>query len=141
MKAFLDPMVAVHSASRAYDPRTTGEAKYRGEGAMTYTYSDSIHDEVEHPIVRTHVDTGRKSLYVNPMFTIRIKGLHPIESEAILQMLHAHATQPDFTCRFSWQPGSVAIWDNRCVQHYAINDYQDADRLMYRVTISGERPV
>jgi taurine dioxygenase len=141
MRVFLRPLVAVHSAARAYDPRTTGEAKYRGETAITYTFSDSIYEEVEHPVVRTHPETGRRSLYVNPMFTQRIVGLAPHESEALLAMLHAHATRPDFTCRFRWESGSVAVWDNRCVQHYAIDDYRDFERVMYRVTIQGTRPV
>jgi taurine dioxygenase len=140
VRRFLAPLRAVHSASRAYDPRTTGEAKYRGETAITYTYSDSIHDEVEHPVVRTHPETGRESLYVNPMFTQRIVGLTPSESGALLEMLYAHATRPEFTFRLSWQPGTLAIWDNRCLQHYAIDDYQGFERIMYRVTIQGTRP-
>jgi taurine dioxygenase len=141
MKAFLDPLVAVHSASDAYDPRTTGDAKYRGETAITYTYSDSIYDEVEHPIVRTHPETGRRSLYVNPMFTQRIVGLEGHESKALLRMLHAHATRPEFTCRVRWRQGSLTLWDNRSVQHYALDDYPDAERVMYRVTVKGTKPV
>lgn len=140
MKAFLDPLVAVHSAESAYDPKTTGEAKYRGETAITYTFSDSIYQQAEHPVIRTHPETGRKSLYVNPMFTQHIVGLAPNESAALLEMLYAHATRPDFTCRVRWQPGTVTMWDNRCVQHYAIDDYADFERVMYRVTLSGERP-
>ncbi|NNL66528.1 MAG: taurine dioxygenase [Myxococcales bacterium] len=141
MKTLLDPLVAVHAAARAYDPRTTGEAKYRGETAISYTLSERVYEENEHPVVRTHPETGRKSLYVNPMFTERIVGLHPNESEAILEMLHAHSTRPDFTCRVSWQPGQLTIWDNRSVQHYAIDDYAEHERIMYRVTIEGTRPV
>ncbi len=141
LRAFLDPLVAVHSASSAYDPKTTGDAKYRGETAITYTYSDSIYDEVEHPVVRTHPESGRKSLYVNAMFTQRIVGLAAHESRAILALLYEHAARPDFTCRFRWEPGSLAVWDNRCVQHYAIDDYRDFERVMYRVTIQGTRPV
>jgi taurine dioxygenase len=141
MKNFLAPLRAIHSASRAYDPRTAGEDKYNGEAAITYTYSDAIHDEVDHPVIRTHPDTGRKSLYVNPMFTLRIEGLHPIESDATLQMLYAHATRPDFTCRFGWRNGSVAIWDNRSVMHYALHDYSGHRRAMRRITIKGGRPV
>ena len=83
LKALLDPMVAVHSASSAYDPRTTGDAKYKGEAPITYSYSDAIWEEVEHPVVRTHPETGRKSLYVNPMFTQRIVGLAAHESHAL----------------------------------------------------------
>jgi taurine dioxygenase len=74
------------------------------------------------------------------MFTQRIVGLESHESEALLSMLYAHATRPEFTCRLHWQPGTVAIWDNRAVQHYAIDDYQGFERVMYRVTIQGTRP-
>ncbi len=141
MKRFLDPLVAVHSASRAFDPKTTGDAKYKGETAITYTFSESIYEEVEHPVVRTHPETGRKSLYVNPMFTQRIVGLGPDESRGVLALLYEHSVRPEFTCRFRWEPGSLAVWDNRCVQHYAVDDYRDFERVMYRVTITGTRPV
>jgi len=141
IKRFLAPLRAVHSASRAYDPRTTGDAKYRGEAPITYTFSDSIYDEVEHPVVRTHPESGRKSLYVNAMFTQRIVGLAPHESEALLAMLYAHAARPELTCRLRWSAGSLAIWDNRSVQHYAIDDYSEFERVMYRVTVEGTRPV
>jgi len=140
LKALLEPLSAVHSAASAYDPKTTGDAKYKGETAITYTYSDSIYEEVEHPVVRTHPETGRKSLFVNPMFTQRIVGLAPNESDALLALLYEHATRPDFTCRVHWEPGSVTVWDNRCVQHYAIDDYADFERVMYRVTVAGDRP-
>ena len=141
MKRFLEPLRAVHSARSAYDPKTTGEAKYNGEAAIQYTYSDAIYDEVEHPVVRTHPVTGRKSLYVNPMFTDRIVGLSPPESDGVLQMLYGFSTQPERVCRVRWEPGTVTIWDNRWVQHYAIDDYADFERRMYRVTLTGERPV
>jgi taurine dioxygenase len=141
IKALLDPLVAVHSASRAYDPGTTGDAKYKGEAPITYSYSDAIYHEVEHPVVRSHPETGRKSLYVNAMFTQRIVGLASHESDALLAMLYAHATRLEFSCRLRWTPGSLALWDNRSVQHYAIDDYADFERVMYRVTLEGTRPV
>jgi taurine dioxygenase len=140
MQAFLEPLTAIHSASSAYDPKTTGDAKYKGEAAITYTYSDSIYDEVEHPVVRTHPESGRRALFVNPMFTQRIAGLHANESDALLELLYQHATRPELLCRVRWQPGTVTVWDNRCVQHYAIDDYADFERVMYRVTVAGERP-
>ena len=140
MKRFLAPLAAVHSASSAYDPRTTGDAKYRGEAAITYTYSDAIWAEVVHPVVRTHPESGRRSLYVNPMFTQRIVGLERHESAAILAMLYAHQQRIEFQCRLRWAPGSLAIWDNRSVQHYAIDDYTDFERVMYRVTLEGTKP-
>jgi len=140
MQRFLAPLAAVHSASSAYDPRKTGDAKYRGEAAITYTYSDAIWAEVEHPVIRTHPESGRKSLYVNPMFTQRIVGLERHESAAILAMLYAHEQRIEFQCRLRWAPGSLAIWDNRSVQHYAIDDYADFERVMYRVTLAGTKP-
>ena len=140
MQQLLDDLVAVHSASRAYDPATTGVEKYEGKTAITYRYGDAIFEEVEHPLIRTHPETGRKSIYVNPMFTQRIVDLQERESDALLDFLYRHCARPEHTCRLRWQPGTVAVWDNRCVQHYALDDYQDFERLMYRVTIQGDKP-
>jgi taurine dioxygenase len=140
MKEMLDGLVAVHSAARAYDPAVTGEAKYRGDAPIRYRHSDAIGKEVRHPVVRTHPETGRKGLFVNPMFTLRIDGLHGAESDALLGFLQSHATRPELTCRFRWRPNSLAFWDNRCVQHYAMDDYHEFERVMLRVTISGDRP-
>jgi taurine dioxygenase len=141
MKKIVDELVAVHSASTAYDPKNTGTDKYEGNAAINYEYSETIHDEVEHPVIRTHPETGRKSIYVNAMFTMRIVGMSQREGDAILGFLYEHATQPEFTCRLRWAPGTVAVWDNRCTQHYALDDYEGFDRLMYRVTVNGDRPV
>jgi K+-dependent Na+/Ca+ exchanger-like protein len=141
LRGLLDGLRAVHSASRAYDPANVGAAKYRGEAPLTYRWSDAIRDEVEHPVIRTHPETGRRSIYVNPMFTQRIAGLPPPESDALLAFLYAHGARPDFGCRLRWQPGSVALWDNRCLWHYALDDYRDFERVMHRVTIAGDRPV
>ncbi|MGH0029880.1 MAG: TauD/TfdA dioxygenase family protein [Myxococcota bacterium] len=140
MKEMLDGLVAVHSAARAYDPRVTGEEKYRGDAPMTYRWSEAVEKEVEHPVVRIHPETGAPGLFVNPMFTQRIAGLTDAESRALLDFLYEHVTRPEFTCRFRWEPRSVAFWDNRCVQHYAMDDYQDFERVMTRVTIAGDRP-
>jgi taurine dioxygenase len=138
MRSMLDGLVAVHSASRAYDPKTTGEAKYKGETAITYHYSSVIEEEVEHPVIRQHPLSGRRAIYVNPMFTQRIIGLTARESDALLEFLYRHVAQPDFHCRFRWQPGSLAVWDNRVTQHYALDDYREYERLMYRVTVSAD---
>lgn len=96
--------------------------------------------EISHPVVRRHPVSGRKALFVNPIYTTRLDGMTEAESRPILARLYAHATRPDFTCRFRWAPGSLAIWDNRMTLHYAINDYDGHRRLMYRTTFAGERP-
>ncbi len=137
----IEGMVGVHSARQAYDPGRVGPDKYEGKGPLTYKYSDAIQEEVRHPVARRHVETGRKSLYVNPMFTLGIEGLRSAEAKALLGFLFAHAASPDFQCRVRWQPGTVTMWDNRCVWHYALDDYREHERLMYRVTLAGEKPV
>jgi len=96
--------------------------------------------ETVHPAVRTHPWTGRRALFVNPIYTTRLEGLSVEESRPLLQRLYGHAVRPEFTCRFRWTPGAVAIWDNRTTLHYAINDYDGQRRLMYRTTFAGERP-
>ncbi len=141
MKELLDGLICVHSAKVAFDPRTTAE-KYEGKHSLKYTYSDAVTAEVEHPLIRTHEVSGRKCIFVNPMFSIRIKGMTEKESAPILQYLYEFSTQPEFACRFRWEDKSVAMWDNRCTQHYAMNDYVQYKRLMRRVTIGGDtRPV
>jgi taurine dioxygenase len=77
---------------------------------------------------------------VNGNFTVRVAGLSEADSAPILQRLYQHCTAPDFCCRFRWEKGSVAFWDNRCVQHYAVNDYAGQRRMMHRVTVMGDRP-
>jgi len=141
MKGWLAPLVAVHSASRAYAPSVTGDAKYRGEAAMSYTWSEAVEKEVTHPVMRTHPETGRASLYVNPMFTQRIVGLEAAESRALLAFIYRHCQRPEFQVRVRWQPGSLALWDNRAVQHNALDDYREYERLLYRATICGDKPV
>lgn len=85
--------------------------------------------------------TGRKSLYVNPMFTQRMVGLSKPESASLLALVYDLSTRPEFTSRLHWENGMLAIWDYRWLQHYAIDDYADYERSMYRVTVRGERPV
>ena len=141
MKEMLAGLVAVHSSSRAYDPAVTGEARYRGEAAINYRYSDAVYEESEHPVIRTHPETGRKGIFVNAMFTQRSVGLSESESEVLLGFLYDHATRPELTCRLRWEPGTLALWDNRCTQHYALDDYAEFERQMYRVSVGGDRPV
>ena len=94
----------------------------------------------EHPVVRTHPVTGRKSLYVNAVFTSHIVGVEPEESDRLLEHLYAQAVIPEYQCRFRWEKHSIAFWDNRSVQHYAASDYWPQRRVMERVTVIGDRP-
>jgi taurine dioxygenase len=94
-----------------------------------------------HPIVRTHPRSGRKALFVNPIYTVGIEGMEKDEARRLLARLYRHATRPDLTCRFRWSKGAVAIWDNRMTMHYALNDYDGRRRLLWRTTFAGERPV
>ena len=96
--------------------------------------------EAEHPVMRTHPETGRKALYVNFGHTLRFADMTEEESAPILDYLFRHQSKPEFTCRFSWQPGSIAFWDNRCALHNPVNDYHGFKRLMHRVTLAGDRP-
>lgn len=99
----------------------------------------SFRSEAEHPVVRVHPETGRRSLYVNRMFTRRIPQLAAAESDALLQHLYAVAEHPSNVCRFRWNAGAIAMWDNRATQHYAINDYTER-RVGQRVTVLGDTP-
>jgi len=94
----------------------------------------------EHPAVRTHPETGRRALYVNIAHTARFAGMTEEESLPLLRFLWRHQTRPELTCRFAWTPGALALWDNRCAQHQAINDYQGQRRLMHRITLAGDVP-
>lgn len=137
LKNMLEGRHAYHS-----DRFLTSRVTERNAGRSTQLRTDLEQKErlALHPIVRTHDETGRKCLYVNFPFTWSIEGLSREESLPILNQLYAHTTRPEFTCRFRWRKGSLAFWDNRCVMHYACNDYQGKRREMYRMTIAGTRP-
>lgn len=92
-----------------------------------------------HPLVRTHPETGRKLLYVGGHVQ-GIEGMKEEESQPLIDYLMQHSTRPEFTCRFRWETGSLAFWDNRCVQHFAVNDYPAETRIMHRITICGDTP-
>ena len=142
-KNLLAGLQAIHSAENVYGQDGEYSSQdYRSKHAGTPIRSDSsAHVRVTHPIIRTHPETGRKALYVNEPFTVGIEGMSEEESEPILRYLVKHAVQPDICCNFRWQPGSIAFWDNRCLQHYALNDYPGERRIMWRLTINGDRPV
>jgi len=99
------------------------------------------HPPVHHPVIRTHPVSGRKALFVSEGFTTRINELHADESDALLACLFKHFAKPEYSIRWRWQEGDVAFWDNRVTQHYAVDDYRPAHRIMHRAAILGDRPV
>ncbi|HAA93577.1 MAG TPA: taurine dioxygenase [Rhodospirillaceae bacterium] len=109
-------------------------------------YLDQMKDNLiitEHPLVRVHPESGKRVLYISPTFLHEIKGLSPTESTALLDLLKTHAVRPEFTVRFKWEPGSIAMWDNRSTAHMAPRDIwaSDFDRDFYRTTLVGDVPV
>jgi len=132
MKAMLKPLRAVHdfavAAATQYAKPIVVEKDFEGANRSV------------HPVVRTHAETSRRSLYVNPGFTSHLEGFADDESRAILDYLYVHATRPEFVYRHRWQRGDVMIWDNRSLMHYAVADYGDEPRYMERTTVIGERP-
>jgi taurine dioxygenase len=139
MKRLLDGLVAQHSG-HVYGMDAV-PADLRTSRSIAISRNNPEADiERGHPVVRIHPETGRKALFVNPIYTTRFAGMSAAESKPLLEFLYAHATRPEFTCRFRWRTGSLAVWDNRCAMHYAINDYDGRRRLMHRTTIAGDRP-
>jgi len=135
MKKLLEPLKAVNksnlpTAVSTRKARIDDSAKANPESVLTAT----------HPVVRTHPETGRQLLYVNGAHTLHFEGMSEEESAPLLGYLFKHQTRPEFTCRFRWQPGSIAFWDNRCTQHNPVNDYHGQKRIMHRITLAGDRP-
>ncbi len=137
MKSMLDGLVAVHSPDRQYG--MAGQSK--NSKAMVAKEGVDASRETEHPVVRTHPESGRRGLYVNPAFTTKIRGMRRDESAALLEFLYEKGSREPFTCRVKWQPGTLTMWDNRSVQHFALHDYAGHRRHMRRITVKGDRPV
>jgi taurine dioxygenase len=133
LKKMLLPLKAVNSSQKA-DASNTREDAAKSSG------KEITRIESEHPVIRTHPETGRKALYVNVGHTVRFVGWTEEESAPLLRFLFDWQVRPEFTCRFSWQPGSIAFWDNRCAQHNPVNDYHGHKRLMHRITLAGDVP-
>jgi taurine dioxygenase len=123
MQRMLSDLVAIHDTTRTFFASAASQAA-----------------SAEHPVIRTHPETGRRGLFINSTFTASIKGMKPAESTALLSFLYRHIETPDFSCRFRWRANSVAMWDNRCTQHRVVADNRTANRIMERVTINGEKP-
>ncbi|WP_421998171.1 TauD/TfdA dioxygenase family protein [Reyranella sp.] len=133
LKATLDGLVGVSSSAKA-EVTKTREDRMKSAGAALKVLT------AEHPLVRTHPETGRKALYTSEAHTLQIKGWTEKESLPLLKFLWEHQTRAEFTCRFRWEPGSLAFWDNRCAMHNPINDYHGFRRVMHRITLAGDRP-
>ena len=134
LKATLESLNAVHSAGREYSAQGHSAQK---RASMKVVEAEGAVGEFVHPVVKVHPETGRKALYVNPAFTMRIDGWSKRESKPLLDFLFEHSRYEAFTCRFAWAAGSVAFWDNRSVWHFALNDYPGQRRHMRRVTVDA----
>lgn len=138
MQAFLKPLTATHNIAQSFPSERfamTPEAQARLDTAKRNN------PPVTHPVVRTHPVSGRRGLFVNDGFTTHINELTAAESRALLALLYAHSSKPEFVVRWKWRDGDVAFWDNRLTQHYATDDYRPARRVMHRATIVGDRPI
>jgi taurine dioxygenase len=136
MREMIDPLQVNHGLQENFFSRV--EAKAGAD--LARRVREELSDRVQHPLVRTHPETGKKSLFISGSFMIDVVGMHPEESRALLDFLTAHALQPRFQCRWRWQEGDVAIWDERCTLHHALPDHFPQRRKMRRCTIDGQRP-
>lgn len=135
MKRLLDGLTGFNTSAKADVSRT------REDRVKDSVRADAKKEYIgEHPVVRTHPETGRKALYVNSGHTLRFKDMSVQESAPILDYLFQHQVRPEFTCRFNWRAGSMAFWDNRCALHNPVNDYHGYRRVMHRITLAGDTP-
>ncbi|MEN5032303.1 taurine dioxygenase [Pseudomonas sp. Ps21-P2] len=137
MQMLLDGLTATHDFTRSFPLERFGNT---AEDLARWEETRRKNPPLSHPVIRTHPVSGRKALFVNDGFTTRINELEAAESEAILKLLLAHGTRPEFTLRWRWQANDVAMWDNRVTQHYAVDDYRPQRRVMHRATILGDAP-
>ncbi len=140
MREMLDRLRAIHSASLAYGPRGV-LAKDADQRTMKILVSEEAEKTQVHPLVRTHPVSGRKTLFVNPVYTVGIEGLDPPESFTILKFLYDHMVKDEFVYRHRWQPDTLVLWDNRCTMHFAEGGFDGHLRVMHRTTLAGDRPV
>ncbi len=133
--------IAVHTG-KPYGAANAPEESTRFRGSIDIARGNPEADrETRHPAVCRHPETGEEMLFVNPTYTTRLDGVDAARGEAVLQAVYAHCTRPEFTCRWRWQPGVVAMWDNRSTMHYAVNDYDGHRRELLRVAVAGEAPL
>ena len=140
MKAVLAPLRAVHSARQSYGTKGVF-ARDTEARTMKIIVSEEADGSLTHPLVRTHPVTGRKALYISPVYTVGIEGFTPEESKALLGFLFTHLTQDEFIYRHRWTVGDLLMWDNRCTMHFAEGGYDGYLRVMHRTTVQGEVPV
>jgi taurine dioxygenase len=139
MQRMLDGLVGVHSAVNAYSTKMQGV--HDTFAGMTVHTSDDAERAHHHPVVRVHPETGRKALFVNAQYTIGLEGFAPQEAKLLLDYLFERSTRTELTCRWRWQVGDVAFWDNRCVQHMVLADSTGHRRAMHRTTVAGDAPI
>jgi taurine dioxygenase len=139
MRDMLEGLQCVHSAALAYSPRGILAAE-PNERSMQINFSEEAEATRLHPLVRTHAVSGRKALYVNPVYTVRIDGLTEEESFVLLSWLYQHLQKEEFVYRHHWQENMLTMWDNRCCNHYADGGYDGHLRVMHRTTVAGEVP-
>lgn len=129
---------AIH-VGKPYGVKHAPPEETRAGGSIRMARGDPNADrETHHPAVLEHPRSGRKALFVNPIYTTRLDGMSEAESAPVLEALYKHCIRPEFCCRLRWSPGAVAVWDNRTTLHYAVNDYDGARRLLYRTTFADE---